>query len=258
MTMTNPPVSVQLYTVRDALEQDVDSVGRRLVEIGFGAVEPFRLTSLPARFERFLAVSGLPAPTAHEKFLADDADPLRGFEVAARLGIGTVIESSVRFGWETPAGAREIAERINAIIPLAADHGVTLGYHNHWWEFENAGSYEAFVDALDPAAVLEVDTYWAAVGGADVPALLAGLGDRVRALHIKDGPLPRPEEAHGDGVPVPADRQVPAGEGSVDVAAVLAAAPHALRVVEFDGYAGDIFDGIAASFAYLDAVEGGR
>ncbi|MGN6126870.1 MAG: sugar phosphate isomerase/epimerase family protein, partial [Humibacter sp.] len=229
-----------------------------LVEIGFGAVEPFRLTTFPERFERFLAVSGLPAPTAHEKFLADGADPLRGFETASRLGIGTVIESSVRFGWETEAGARQIAERINSLVPLASDHGVTLGYHNHWWEFENAGSYEAFVTALDPSVVLEIDTYWAAVGGASVPALLEDLGDRVRALHIKDGPMPRPGEAHGDGAPVDADRQVPAGEGSVDIPAVLAAAPSALRIVEFDGYAGDIFGGVAASFAYLDAAESGR
>ncbi len=45
--------------------------------------------------------------------------------------------------------------------------------------------------------------------------------------------------------------QEPAGQGDVDVAAVLAAAPHALRVVEFDDYAGDVFDGIAASYAWL-------
>jgi hypothetical protein len=45
--------------------------------------------------------------------------------------------------------------------------------------------------------------------------------------------------------------QLPAGSGDVGVAAILAAAPHALRVVEFDGYAGDVFQGIAASFAWL-------
>ncbi|MWJ36959.1 sugar phosphate isomerase/epimerase, partial [Clavibacter michiganensis subsp. michiganensis] len=45
--------------------------------------------------------------------------------------------------------------------------------------------------------------------------------------------------------------QEPAGQGDVDVAAVLAAAPHALRVVEFDDYEHDVFDGIAASYAWL-------
>ena len=37
--------------------------------------------------------------------------------------------------------------------------------------------------------MLEVDTYWAAVGGQDVAALLGRLGDRVRYLHVKDGPI---------------------------------------------------------------------
>ena len=46
---------------------------------------------------------------------------------------------------------------------------------------------EVLAEQLDPAVVLEVDTYWAYVGGADVPALLERLGDRVVALHIKDG-----------------------------------------------------------------------
>ena len=88
--------------------------------------------------------------------------------------------------------------------------------------------------------VLEVDTYWATAGGADAPALLRRLGKRVHALHIKDGDLAT--DASG---------QVPAGQGRIPVADVLAAAPDALRVVEFDAYDGDIFDGIAASHAYL-------
>jgi hypothetical protein len=37
----------------------------------------------------------------------------------------------------------------------------------------------------------------------------------------------------------------------VPVSAVLAAAPDALRVVEFDRYDGDIYAGLAASFAFL-------
>lgn len=39
--------------------------------------------------------------------------------------------------------------------------------------------------------------------------------------------------------------------GGMDMPAVLAAAPRALRVIEFDDYRGDPFDGIAASLAYL-------
>ncbi|PEU49453.1 xylose isomerase, partial [Priestia megaterium] len=39
--------------------------------------------------------------------------------------------------------------------------------------------------------------------------------------------------------------------GDVDVAGILAAAPQAIRVVEFDAYSGDVFQGITESLAWL-------
>ena len=47
------------------------------------------------------------------------------------------------------------------------------------------------------------------------------------------------------------ENQAPAGQGDLDVTAILQAAPHALRVVEFDAYRGDVFEGIAESLAWL-------
>ena len=82
---------------------------------------------------------------------------------------------------------------LNQAAVKAADHGLRLGYHNHDFELSSIvggrPGLEVLADALDPAVILEVDTYWAAVGGQDVPALLGRLGDRVRYLHVKDGPI---------------------------------------------------------------------
>jgi hypothetical protein len=66
----------------------------------------------------------------------------------------------------------------------------------------------------------------------------------VRAIHVKDG-----------GLNTDATGQVPAGQGEVPVSEVLAAAPQALRVVEFDQYDGDIYAGIAASRAFVLGLE---
>jgi sugar phosphate isomerase/epimerase len=93
--------------------------------------------------------------------------------------------------------------------------------------------------------VLEVDTYWAQVGGADVPALLGRLGDRVTAIHVKDG----------DGT-LDTSAQVAVGDGTIAVADILAAAPAALRVVELDDFTGDIFAAVAGSFTYLTSAAG--
>jgi hypothetical protein len=75
--------------------------------------------------------------------------------------------------------------------------------------------------------------------------LLQRLGDRVKFIHIKDGPLTTDTKA-----------QQPAGHGRVPVLEVIGAATALeVGVVEFDDYSGDIFDGIAQSLAYLLAAE---
>ena len=169
------------------------------------------------------------------------------FGIARELGIGTVIEPHVdRARWQTESGVTEIAQTLNEAGAAAAAYGVRVGYHNHHFELESIidgrHALEVFADHLAPEVVLEVDTYWAYAGGADVPALLRRLGDRVTALHVKDG----------DGT-LDTSAQVAVGSGSLPVPDFLAAAPDALRVVELDDTIGDVFDAIEASRAFLQS-----
>ena len=257
--------SVQLYTVRDAISADLQGAVARVAEIGFTRVEPYAFVERAAEFEAAFAASGVTAPSGHAPVIDSD-DPARAFDAARQLGIETVIDPFIPSDrWQTADDAHRIADRVNELAAQAAGLGLRFGYHNHQWEFANQVDgrpvYELFVERLSPEVVLEVDTFWSTVGGQDTPALLRSLGDRVQFLHVKDGKiagdiataLPSSESALE--VPEALARafkdQTPAGQGDVDVAAVLAAAPHALRVVEFDDYAHDVFDGIAASFAWL-------
>lgn len=239
-----PTPSVQLYSVRDAVVEDLDGAVARLAEIGLRHVEPYAFHERTAEYGRALAATGLTAPSGHAPVLASAA-PEAILDAAAELGMATVIDPFVPAEhWQTADQVAGLAERVNGLAVLAARRGLEFGYHNHAWELstriEGRHALELFVEHLEPAVVLEIDTYWASVGGADTPALLAALGDRVRLVHIKDGTL------DGD-----VDKQQPAGSGAVGVPAILAAAPQATRVIEFDAYSGDVFAGIAQSFAWL-------
>jgi sugar phosphate isomerase/epimerase len=166
---------------------------------------------------------------------------------AAELGIGTVVQPWVEpKRWAAADGIRRLADELNAASVRAAGRGLRVGYHNHQFELESRvdgrHGLEAFADHLAPEVVLEVDTYWALAGGADVPALLRRIGTRVVALHLKDG----------DGS-LDTKRQVALGRGILPIAAVLEAAPHALRVVELDDTDGDL---VAAVRASRDALLG--
>ena len=58
-------LSVQLYTLRKALEQDFDGTLQKLVGFGFTQVEPFQLPALADRLRTGLRQNGLAAPTTH-------------------------------------------------------------------------------------------------------------------------------------------------------------------------------------------------
>lgn len=239
-----PPtnLSVQLYTVREALDEDLVGTLKRLADIGFTQVEPFGILSFPG-LAAGLSETGLAAPTAHANFLGTDVEET--FTRAVELGVTTVIDPfAARDRWGDAESVGRIAEELNAAAAAAREHGLTVGYHNHDHEItstiDGRTALEVLADQLDPAVVLEVDTYWVAAGGGDPVALLSTLGGRVKALHIKDGP----------GTREPAD-QVAVGAGDMPVRDIIEAAPAALRVIELDDSRGDRFQAVADSFDYL-------
>ncbi len=238
------PLSIQLYSVREPLADDVSGTLARLAQMGLTRVEPYNIVQNTQELKKAIVDNGLSAPTAHQHFVGGD-DLSAAFEAAQELGIETVIEPMVRGEqWASRDGLKSIVDELTAAADLAASRGMRVGYHNHAFEFENlldgATAYEVFVGLLDPRVVLELDTYWAMMGGQDVPALLQRLGDRVIALHLKDGLR----------AGTTAD-QLPLGQGDLPVHAIVdAAGPVEYPVLEFDQYAGDIFDGVAASYAF--------
>jgi len=241
--MINPP-AVQLYTLRQQLGAGSrPAVLRSLRGFGYGAVEPYDVATDPERLRDELAEAGLTACSVHAKALGEDAHVyLAG---ARTVGAGTVIVPSVkpeRFADADSVAA--LARELNEAATRAADYGLRFGYHNHWFELESAingkTGLEALADALDETVVLEVDTYWAAVGGQDVPGLLGRLGDRVRYLHVKDGPVTRD------------DPMTAVGQGRMPVAGILAAAPRAeWHVVELDRCATDMLTAVRESLEWL-------
>jgi sugar phosphate isomerase/epimerase len=238
--------SVQLYSVRSSLADDLAGTIARIAGVGFTNVEPFDIASHADELRVALAAHDLTAPSAHAALLDDD--PAKIFDAAETLGVGTVIVPFVSPDhWQSAGDVRAVAERLNDAARRADQRGMRVGYHNHGFELasriDGRHALEVLADYLDPAVVLEIDTYWAAVGGADPADLLRRLSDRVRFIHIKDGLV---TEDNKD--------QLPVGSGKMPIDDILAVAPGVeANVVELDDYRGDIFEALRQSFAYLDS-----
>ena len=245
-SVTHCPVAVQLYSVRNALETDPVGTIDRIAEIGYQAVEAgFKyLTTYPELVDA-IHRHGFETPTLTSPlFEVADREPV--WALAERLGSHTVIETFIpEEHWTSVADVDHIAAELNDAAAQAAAHGLRVGYHNHWWEletiFEGRRAMELLIERLNPEIVLEPDVYWVTVGGEDPVEFVRRHAERVRFLHLKDGPV------NHDNT-----QQQPAGQGAIPIRALLETAVNLEGgVVEFDEYCGDIFDAIAQAHAYL-------
>jgi sugar phosphate isomerase/epimerase len=241
----NRPVALQLYSVRDELVQDRPGVLKRLAGAGYRTVEPFDVLTDPDLLRAELDAAGLAVCSVHTRPFGDQAEA--AFRGAATVGAGTVIVPWLppeRFADADAIAA--VAAELNEAARQAGQHGLRLGYHNHDFELATLvggrPALEVLAGQLDPGVILEVDTYWAAVGGQPVPELLGRLGPRVRYLHVKDGPVTKE------------DPNTAVGSGKMPVAEILAANDAVeWNVVEFDACATDVLEAIGDSLTWLVA-----
>ena len=186
------PLGVQLFSVRNDIgPADLAGTLHRLAEMGFTHVEPYRILESAGLLADAMAAAGLRATAAHANVITEDRDAL--LAAAQQLGLSDLIVP-----WADPAGLSDrtgvaaLAAAVNETARRAADAGLRVGYHNHDFEFsqqlDGVPAYEVLVDELDDDVLLELDTHWASVGGADVFELLPRLGDRVRYLHVTNEP----------------------------------------------------------------------
>lgn len=237
-------VAVQMYTLREHAAVDLDAVFWRLAEVGYKQVEfagyyGNSVADVSAMLQRY----GLRAPASHIPF-ADFKDRFDGvLEDATALGVEWLIVPASPERTPTVDQANEIAGKLDDFGRRVTAAGFKFGYHNHAFEFETAfDGGETFFDRLlagtNIANVkLELDAFWASLGGHDPAAILRDHGDRVRLVHIKDAANDDPS------------KDVPFGEGSLDWTAILDAADKAgveYYVVEQDN-PGDAFDDVAVA-----------
>lgn len=242
-------ISIQLYSLRNALEANFEGTLRKIAEMGFPCVEPAgfhgRKTSEVGELLRSL---DLIAPTAHSALPVGDATN-EVIETALELGHRYLITGGPP-GWQddfnTVDDIKRIAEQYCIAADHAAKHGLRVGYHNHDWdlaEFEGPPAYHVFLAHTPESVLWEADLYWVARAGIDPVGFLEEIGSRGKALHFKDGHINKRE------IDPPF---LPAGTGDVDLIAASKAAQYAeYIVVELDAYDGDMLRAVEQSYRYL-------
>lgn len=239
------PISVQLYSVREAMADDFAGTVRKIADMGYVGVETAGYPGTTAKQAGQLFKSlGLQVSSAHAPLPIGE----KKNEVLDALGETDcphyVCPAVDRTYFESPDSIKKLCDLFNEVHAITVENGLRFSVHNHWWEFEPVGEQTAFdlyLERLDPAILFEVDTYWAQVAGLDPAGLVKSLGKRAPLLHIKDGPAVRDEP------------MVALGDGKMDIEAIIAAGAGSTEwlVVELDHCATDMISAVEKSCRYL-------
>ncbi|MCC7208973.1 MAG: sugar phosphate isomerase/epimerase [Anaerolineae bacterium] len=240
------PIAVQLYSLREALAQDFEGVIRQLADMGYAGVEPFGLPdAIPPQAPALFKSLGLQVVASHSGLpLGDQRSAV--LDAAAALGLKYLIcpwmDPNVHFA--SLDAIKRLCDTLNEASAAAKAAGLTMGYHNHHFEFEPVEGqmpYQVMLRQCAPDVIFEIDTYWVKTAGHDPAAVVKEFGARAPLLHIKDGPC-----VHGEPM-------VAVGEGVVDVPAVIQAGEGHTEwlVVELDRCATDMTEAVRKSYAYL-------
>lgn len=264
MSQQPKPISLQLYTLREAAAKDFPSVLRRVAEMGYKGVEPagfFNFT--PRDFRKFTEDLGMVVSSTHSPWVRED-NISEVVDAAGELGVTFVVAGWGAQDFADGEAIRRTADRAAKIHSALATAGLTLAIHNHAWEFEKLDGrikHEIFAE-LCPAVSFELDTYWAAnYGENSAPEMMRRFAARSPLLHIKDGPLTRPvtalNEKTGDIEIVPGSpsaAMLAVGSGKNDIRGIIAAMdPEVTQwlVVELDTSDTDMFECVEASYRFL-------
>ncbi len=208
-------LGMQLYTFRTEFESDYESVLKTLSEMGYRDLEfAGYFEHDPKAVKTSMDALGLISNSTHVQ-LADMRDNFdASVERAALMGQSKLIIPWLAPEERTLDNYKAIADLLNERSGLANAAGMTVGYHNHEFEFETVDGevpYDILLERTDPNAVtMELDFYWAHIAGIDPLDLFRKTPGRFSACHIKD------TSNTGDMVNI--------GDGVIDFVAIMAEA----------------------------------
>ena len=252
-------IGVQLYSLREESERDFPGALKFVAETGYKAVEPAGLYGLtPKEFKEICDDLGLRIASSHGLGLDSIADVPRVVDMLGELGLKVAV-----FGFRAPAFAdldaiRQTADKVNGIQAALARQGITLIQHNHFFEFERLNGelkYDIYA-RLCPDVKFQIDAFWAGNFGDEDPAeMVRRFAPRTVSLHLKDGTF-ESDRAKWRIVNGKVDRDLklrPLGTGTMDIPAVVAAAPETVDtlIVELDYCVIEMREALRQSYAYL-------
>lgn len=234
-------INLQLYSVRDDVAKDFKATLKKVSEIGFTGVEFAGFHGVDAKtMKSWLDEYALEAVSSHSDVFNNLDETI---EYLSTVGAKHIVLPAAQF--DNKEIVLKLAEDLNSVGEKCKKNGLTLGYHNHSFEFEKDEEGKWLLDVLfentDPSLVsVQLDVCWSLVGGADPIEYLTKYKDRALTVHLKEVKTIDPYE--GTAI----------GQGMVDFAGIYnLLGDNSVYIVEQEGIALDVWEGLELSVDYL-------
>ncbi len=190
--MSQIPVALQLYSVRDNTAKDFVGTLKQVASIGYRAVELAGMGNLSAReLKSALDDLGLTVAGSHIALDRFERELTRVFEENHTLGNKyLVVPWLAETRRKTAEDWLNFARWMNDLGAKCQTEGFQLCYHNHNFEFQmfdGRTGFDLVFGNTDPKRVQsEIDVYWVQYAGYDPEALIRQYSGRVPLVHLKD------------------------------------------------------------------------
>jgi sugar phosphate isomerase/epimerase len=195
--LANPygmPIGLQLYTVRDHLEKDLEGTLKRVAEIGYQEAELGSFDyygKKPAELGRILADHGLKVVSTHFDEFQLRSDLEKHIAAAKECGITYIGLASLEGrNRKTLEAVKRAAEWFNQVGKSVSGAGCWFFYHGHNFDYANVGGaviYDELIRRTDPKLVnFQLDCFWCVRAGKDPVDYFHRFPGCFPQLHIKD------------------------------------------------------------------------
>ncbi|MDQ1162712.1 sugar phosphate isomerase/epimerase [Chryseobacterium sp. SORGH_AS 447] len=196
-------LAIQLYTVRDAISQDLEKTLERLAALGFTRLEIYGYNGTffgktRNEFQSILKNTGMKVISSHHTtgLLHKEQGTLlenwkKSVEDLDFIGAEYMVCSYLFPEERTLENYKKLSELFNTSGEITKTAGIQFAYHNHDFEFEKFNEKQNVYDFIlnnssSDLVKMELDLYWMAKAGIDPLSYFEKYPKRFPLWHVKD------------------------------------------------------------------------
>lgn len=197
------PFAIQLYTIRDAVSDDLEKALEQLAALGFTELEIYGYNGTffgksRTEFQTILQQTGLKVISSHHTtgmLHKDEGTLLYGWEKSVEdlhfISSEYMVCSYLFPEERTLENYKKLPELFQKSGEITQKAKIQLAYHNHDFEFERLEDHKTIYDFIlentsSDLVKMELDLYWISKAGLDPLAYFEKYPGRFPLWHVKD------------------------------------------------------------------------